>query len=224
MTNAGNANNAASATGTVVVAKADQAIDFFGPLADKPVNDPPFTVSATASSGLPVTFGAAGACTVLADVVSLTGAGSCTITAPEAGNDNWNAATAVDQTFDIGKLAQAALSVDAPTAGTFGGFYDMTASGGSGTGTVTWEVVAGSDACAIATAGLHEGQLEITAGTGTCTIKVTKAADATYNAASATGTVVVTTADQAITFGPAPTGAVVDATFTVSATASSGSP
>ena len=59
-------------------------------------------MSATASSGLPVSFGAAGACTVLVDEVSLTGAaGTCTITASQAGNDNWNAATPVDQSFEV---------------------------------------------------------------------------------------------------------------------------
>ena len=76
---------------------------------------------ATASSGLPVSFSSTAAGTVPGDEVTLGATGTCTITADQAGNANWNAAPQVPQTFDIGKLAQAALSVDAPTAGTFGG-------------------------------------------------------------------------------------------------------
>ncbi len=49
------------------------------------MGDPPFTVSATASSGLPVSFAASGNCTVNVALVTLTGAGSCTITASQAG-------------------------------------------------------------------------------------------------------------------------------------------
>ena len=206
--------------GSLTIGKADQAITF-GPLDPKTVGDPPFVVSATTTSPLAVSFAATGACTVLADEVTLTGAGSCTITASQAGDDNWNAATPVDQTFSIGKLDQAALAVTAPTAGTYGTFYDLAFSGGSGTGALTWEVVEGSTACAIASGGPHDGQLQITAGTGDCTVRVTRAADATYNAASATGTVLVGKADQAIDFDAAPTGVVVAGTASVHATASS---
>ena len=211
--------NEASATGVVAIGKADQAITF-GPLGDKAVGDPPFTVSATTTSPLAVSFAAAGACTVEGDLVTLTGAGSCTITASQAGDDNWNAAAPVDQSFTVGKLDQAALTVTAPSAGTYGTFYDLAASGGSGTGAVTWEVASGT-ACAIVSGGLHEGQLQITAGTGTCTVRVTRAADATYNEASATGVVAIAKADQAITFGPLGDKAVGDPPFTVSATTTS---
>ena len=60
--------------------EADQTIDF-GPLPDKVYGDPDFEVSATASSGLPVSFIASGNCTVTGTTVHLTGPGSCTITA-----------------------------------------------------------------------------------------------------------------------------------------------
>jgi hypothetical protein len=57
------------------------------------------------ASGNPVTFTAAGACTVTADgsVVHLTGAGSCAITANQAGNADYQAAAPVTQTFQITK-------------------------------------------------------------------------------------------------------------------------
>ena len=85
---------------TFAIAKASQTIDF-GPLADKTfgVNDGNFDVSATASSGLPVSFAASGPCSVSGVTVDITGVGDCTITASQAGNDNYNAAPNVSRTF-----------------------------------------------------------------------------------------------------------------------------
>jgi serine protease AprX len=85
---------------TIAIAKADQTIDF-GPLADKifGVNDGDFPVSATATSGLAVSFAAAGACSVAGGIVHITGVGDCTITASQSGNDNFNAAPSVSRTF-----------------------------------------------------------------------------------------------------------------------------
>jgi hypothetical protein len=87
---------------TLTVAKLSQTITF-NPLPNRTFGDPDFGVSATASSGLAVTFAAAGQCTVTADgtVVHLTGVGSCTITASEAGNGTYNPAPDVPQTFTI---------------------------------------------------------------------------------------------------------------------------
>jgi hypothetical protein len=80
------------------IAKANQTITF-GTIANKVVGTN-FTVSATASSGLPVSFSASGSCTVSGNTVSVTGVGPCTITASQAGNGNYNAATPVPQTFN----------------------------------------------------------------------------------------------------------------------------
>ncbi|HSD46184.1 MAG TPA: FG-GAP-like repeat-containing protein [Pyrinomonadaceae bacterium] len=80
--------------------KADQTITF-GPLPNKTVVDPDFAVSATASSGLSVTFVATGQCTLRGNTVHLTSAGSCTIIASQAGDGNFNPAPDVAQTFTI---------------------------------------------------------------------------------------------------------------------------
>jgi CSLREA domain-containing protein len=89
---------------TLNVSKADQTITF-GALTDKTFGDPDFNVSATASSGLTVSFAASGQCTVTGTTVHITGAGSCTITASQAGDNNYNAATPVDRSFTIGKAS-----------------------------------------------------------------------------------------------------------------------
>src|SRR5215831_18384481 len=73
----------------------------FASLTDKTFGDPDFTVSATASSGLPVSFAASGGCTVTTATVHLTAGGSCTITASQAGDALNAAATPVPQTFNI---------------------------------------------------------------------------------------------------------------------------
>src|SRR5207249_1563743 len=104
---AGDANYdaASSVPRTFTIAKASQTITF-NPLADKTVGDPPFTVAATASSGLTAGFAATGNCTVSGNTVTLTAAGSCTITASQAGSSNFNQAPEVPRTFAIAKIDQ----------------------------------------------------------------------------------------------------------------------
>src|SRR3954454_6505748 len=73
----------------------------FDPLADKP-GGAPFKASATASSGLPVRYSASGSCTVSADTVTLTGAGTCKITASQSGDANYFRAPDVSRSFLVG--------------------------------------------------------------------------------------------------------------------------
>ena len=74
------------------VAKASQTISF-GALADKTYGDSPFAVSASASSGLPVSFSVqSGPATINGSTVTITGAGMVTVRAAQAGNTNYNAA------------------------------------------------------------------------------------------------------------------------------------
>src|SRR5262249_25759266 len=86
-------------------AKQSQTITF-NPLPNKTVGDAPFSISASASSGLPVTFTASGMCSVNGTMVTLTGVGSCTIAAHQAGNASFNAAPDVSRSFLIGSPAQ----------------------------------------------------------------------------------------------------------------------
>jgi hypothetical protein len=93
-------NAAPAVARTFNINKANQTIAF-NSLANKSFGDADFTVSATASSNLPVNFAASGACSVSSGSVHLTGAGSCTITASQPGNGNFNPAADVPQTFNI---------------------------------------------------------------------------------------------------------------------------
>ena len=106
--------NAASKSVSINVIKASQTISF-GTLADKTFGEADFAVGATVSSGLIVSFSASGNCTVSAGTVHITGAGSCTITASQAGNGNYAAASDVSQSFRIAKAATSTAIVVSPT-------------------------------------------------------------------------------------------------------------
>ncbi|HSH27162.1 MAG TPA: MBG domain-containing protein, partial [Wenzhouxiangella sp.] len=109
-----------SATGTLEIEAADQTIAFPA-VADRTVDDSPFTVSATASSGLPVSFSiVSGPATVSGDQVTLDGVpGQVTIAADQAGDGNWNAAPTVQQSFQV--TEGEAASIEATSATTITG-------------------------------------------------------------------------------------------------------
>jgi hypothetical protein len=84
------------------VTRGSQTITF-GALPNQAFGAAPFTVSATASSGLAVGFGAItpAVCTVSGASVTLAAVGTCTIHAVQPGNDDWAAATPVNQSFQV---------------------------------------------------------------------------------------------------------------------------
>lgn len=88
---------------TVNLQKILQTINFSA-LGDMTYGDSPFTVSATANSGLIVTFsagGTVGACSVSGTTVTITGVGTCTITANQSGDTDYNAASPIARSFTI---------------------------------------------------------------------------------------------------------------------------
>ncbi|PYR84128.1 MAG: hypothetical protein DMG19_17485, partial [Acidobacteria bacterium] len=88
-------------SGQLTVGKANQTIGF-GILPNKTYGDPPFAVSATGGgSTQPVVFAASGTCRISGNIVRITGAGTCTVTASQAGDANYNAASTVVQSFTI---------------------------------------------------------------------------------------------------------------------------
>jgi Bacterial Ig-like domain (group 3) len=75
----------------------------FGALTSKILGDAPFGVSATASSGLPVSFSSqtSGICSVVGAMITISAAGACTIRASQAGDATYSAAAPVDQSFTV---------------------------------------------------------------------------------------------------------------------------
>ncbi len=98
-----------SASGTLVVAKATQTIDF-PVIADRTLAQSPFTPQASASSGLPVTMSLiSGPATVSNNLVVLQGSGTVMLLATQAGDSNYNAATAVERSFVVTEVSAAVL-------------------------------------------------------------------------------------------------------------------
>ena len=96
---------------TVTSSLVSQAITFPA-LNSRSLGGVPFDVSATASSGLAVTFSSLsnGVCTLASNTVTLLAAGTCTIRASQAGNASYAPAANVDQSFTV--TAQASQTIN----------------------------------------------------------------------------------------------------------------
>ena len=118
------AADTASGTGTLVVDASGGLTPRRSPsepLADKHVGDPAFTVSAIGLVLLTVSFAASGSCTIAVDLVHLTGPGTCTITASQAGDSTYAAAPDVARTFTIVPVGASEFDLYAVTGATSSG-------------------------------------------------------------------------------------------------------
>jgi MBG domain/CARDB len=171
------------------IGKGDQTITF-NSLPDRSFDQSPFTVSATASSGLSVTFSASGNCNVSGNTVTLTSVGPCTITASQAGDANWNAATPVQQTFTITKGNQTINFASLPDVPFNTPDFDLSASATSGL-TVTFIV---SGQCTLSGNTVH------VTGIGSCSVTASQAGNSNWNAApDVTQTFNITKANATVT-------------------------
>ena len=100
--------------------KGTQTIAFDAAPASARYGDQPFAVSATGgASGNPVTLTASGACTGQGSngsvIVTIAGAGTCTITASQAGSALYDPAPDATLTIPVAKASPAFGAIDAPT-------------------------------------------------------------------------------------------------------------
>jgi gliding motility-associated-like protein len=219
-TQAGNSNYNAAVTvsKTLVVVKGDQSITF-APIPNKAYSFPDFNAGATASSGLPVTYTSSNAAVAVIDagIVKITGVGAAVITATQAGNANYNAATDASQTLTVVKVSQV-ISFAAIPAKTFGtAKFDPGATTTSGL-PITYT----SNNALVAV--IDSGKLKIT-GAGTAVITATQQGNANFKAGtSIQQTLTVTKGNQTINFSYLSTKTVGDDDFDGEAKASSGLP
>ncbi len=183
----------------------DQFITFPRPV-DRRLDSAPFTLNATASSGLPVSFElVSGPATLTGSTLTLTGPGQVTIRATQTGNQTFDAAPPIEQSFLSTKLPAtivfSALSV--PFSG----------------GPMTPEAVTQPAGLAVSYAfvGLASPPANVGSYSFTASIQ-----DPSYQGETF-ATLVITRGSQTITF-PAPAGQGVGTTFTASATSSAGLP
>ena len=140
----GDTTDYTTATGstTLTVNPAAQTITFAGPSSPVTYGVSPITLSATASSTLAVAFSVTGPATVSGSTLTITGAGSVVITASQAGNNDYTAATPVSRTLTVNKATPTANLSSSETSGAYGASVTLTATltgaGVSPTGTVTF--------------------------------------------------------------------------------------
>jgi len=121
-TTAGSSSSTVTATNTIgtsspatlsfSIAKGNQTITF-GALDTKTSTDVPFSLTATASSGLAASYSSSNTAvaTVSGSTVTIVGIGSTTITASQAGDLNYNAAASVDQTLTVNQFVAPTITV-----------------------------------------------------------------------------------------------------------------
>jgi hypothetical protein len=169
----------------VTIAQATQTITDFVAIPDNPVFAPGGTFEVSASggdSGNPVTFASTtGTCTITGSTVTMLSGGTCTLTADQAGNEDYSPApqavldvlvAAAAQTISFGSIPDISLELSPVTV-------EATASSGlpvslGSTTPITCEV-----------SGTGPFTVSLLA-VGICTLDATQAGDASYLPASAT--------------------------------------
>jgi hypothetical protein len=180
-----NFNAATPVTQTIIVGAASQSITFTG----LPTNATfgtagPYTLNGTASSGLPVSYTISGPATLSGTTLTITGAGTVSVTASQTGNTNFSPATPVTQTIIVGAASQTITFTGLPTAASFGTAGPYTLNGTANSGLPVSYTLSGP-------ATLSGTTLTIT-GPGTIGVTASQAGNTNFNAATpVTQTIVV---------------------------------
>jgi serine protease len=212
--------DAAAAVAAALVGSTVQTITFAGP-GNQVLGSGLVGLTASSSSGLAVNFASATplVCSVSGSTLSILATGNCGITATQAGNATYAAATPVTRSFSItssaGLIAQTISFAD-PGSRTFGsGSFNLTASASSGL-SVSFSSSSGT-VCGVS------GSVLSLLSAGTCTVSATQTGNATYAAAvPVTRSFSVAQAAQSITVATLATQIMGVAVPALSATASSG--
>ncbi len=198
---------------------ATQTINFAA-LTNRSLGTPPFTVSASATSALPVTFTSltTAVCQVSSNTVTLVAAGTCTIRAAQAGNATYAAAQNVDQSFAVSAQAAQSISFTAPASQSFGAppfNVSATASSGLAVSFASLSVAV----CAV------NGPTVTAITAGICTIRASQAGNSAYlRAEDVDRTVTIVPGAQSISFRDIAGAALNVPHIELVATASSGLP
>jgi len=165
---------------TLTVNKAGQIITF-NSLPNKLDTDAPFTLGATSTSSLAVSFSSSNSAviSISGTTATIVGAGTATITASQGGDNNYLAATnsTQNQLVVSTALANQSITFGALNAVTYGdGTFNLTATGGASENPVTYS---SSDQ----TIASISGNVVSIIKPGTVTITASQAGNSSYNAA-----------------------------------------
>src|SRR4029079_18844378 len=134
---------------------------------------------ATASSGLAVTFavaaGSAGVCSVSGSTVSIVGAGTCVITANQAGNGTYQAAPQVQQSFTVSRGSQTiTFTSTPPSVDRYDPPYTVTATASSDLSVIFTVDPSSAGICSVS------GSTVSFSGRGTCIVYANQPGDANW--------------------------------------------
>jgi hypothetical protein len=187
--------------------------------ADKFLGDPPFSLNASASSGLEVSFRIPGGpARVTGNRVTLDGTGTVTLVASQPGNEEYSPAPEATCTFEVKERERARK----PQTITF------TPVGTRANGDRPFRLFARSDAGLPVSFSIESGPAQVTGdelkltGAGQVVLRATQSGNADYAPAEATQTFLVTKARQTVSFGPLPRDLAVGNSVVLQATVSSG--
>ena len=198
---------------------------------NKRADDLPFTVNATASSGLPVSFSIlSGPAAVSGNTITLDGtSGTVIIRASQAGNENYQAATNYDRSFIVNpapveKINQLISFQAIPDKLINDADFTVNATATSGL-PVTFSIVSGP-------ATISNNRITLTGSTGTVIVRASQIGNAQYLAARTVDrpfnvkapTITQEPIAQIITFNPIGDKLTTDAPFSVTGSATSGLP
>ena len=195
----------------------------FAALGNQTLGVSPIVLSATATSGLPVTFvsNSPSVCSVAGNSLTLLTTGTCSITASQSGDSTYAAASSVTRTFTVAGLSTQTITF-APLMTQTLGTPPLLLSASASSGLAVTFVSNTPLVCTVS------GTSVVLIAVGNCSITASQAGNASYAAAtpvtqsfSVNSPVLVS---QTITFAPIPNHLGSDAPFLISATASSGLP
>ena len=201
---------------SVVSYDATQTITF-GPLPGKACGAAAFDLTATASSGLVVSYTSSNpaVATVTGSTVTVVGAGTTTMTASQAGNSSFLAAPDVPQTLTVAKATQAITFGAVPTKTMADASFDPGATASSGLA-----VSYVSSNTAVATV---SGTTVTLVGMGTTTLTASQPGNSNFFAAiDVAQSLVIGKGTQTISFSALAAKTYGDIPFDLTATASSG--
>ncbi len=211
-------HNYCSAYAIARFSKMPQTITF-ATLPTKTFGDPSFLLTATTSSGLPISYISSNTAvaTITDSTVTIVGAGTTDITTSQAGNSDYLPASNVTQTLTVNKASQTITFAPLPTKPLAGAPFELTATTSSG--------LPVSYASSDETAATISGSTVTIVGVGTTTITASQAGNTNYLAAPDVQQVLTIRAlGQTITFNPLTNKSIIEAPFELTATASSGLP
>ena len=141
------------------------------------------TTSGGSGSGAVTWSKVSGTCSVSGSTLTPGDAGSaCVVSATKAADDNYTSVSSLNATVTVNKANQSSLNVTS-TSASYGDSMTLTASGGSGTGSVSWTKISGT--CTVSGNQLTPGVVG-----SSCVVRATRASDTNYNSVDSSNTTI----------------------------------